>query len=64
VCAQAFAKDAKLLQLLRVLIQQHADLADTPAAQLSEQQVQQLQAVVQEAEVQTPEAFTLDPDQV
>jgi hypothetical protein len=61
---QAFAKDAKLLQLLKALITQQSQLAATPATQLTADMVQQLQQVVQEAEVKSPEAFKLDADQV
>lgn len=61
---QAFAKDAKLLQLLKALITQQSQLAATPATQLTADHVKQLQQVVQEAEVKSPEAFKLDADQV
>jgi hypothetical protein len=44
-CLQAFSKDGKLLSLLKTLISQHGSLADTPASQLSPEQVQQLQQV-------------------
>lgn len=44
-CLQAFAKDAKLLTLLKTLISQHGSLADTPASKLSPEQVKQLQQV-------------------
>lgn len=61
---QAFVKDAKLLQLLKALLTQQSQLAATPATQLTPDMVQQLQQVVQEAEVKSPEAFKLDADQV
>ena len=61
---QAFAKDAKLLPLLKAFITQQSQLAATPAAQLTAAQIQQLQQVVQAAEVKSPEAFKLDTDQV
>lgn len=61
---QAFAKDAKLLPLLKMLITQHAALADTQASELTAEQVKQLQQVVKDSEVSTPEAFKLDADQV
>lgn len=65
LCAlQAFAKDAKLLLLLKALITQQAALADTAAAQMTDEQVKQLQQAVQEAEVKSPEAFKLDSEQV
>lgn len=63
-CLQAFPKDAKLLQLLKSLITKHASLADTPAAKITADQIKQLQEAVKEAEVNTPEAFTLDAAQV
>lgn len=44
-CLQAFAKDAKLLMLLKTLVSQHGTLADTRASKLSPEQVKQLQQV-------------------
>lgn len=58
-CPQAFAKDARLLQLLKTLITKHATLADTPAAQMTADVIQQLQEAVREAEVNTPDALWL-----
>jgi hypothetical protein len=56
-CPQAFAKDARLLQLLKTLITKHATLADTPAAQMTAEVIQQLQEAVREADVSTPDAL-------
>jgi hypothetical protein len=64
LCSQAFAKDAKLLQLLNTFITKHASLADTPAATITADQIKQLQEAVKEAEVNTPDAFKLDAAQV
>jgi hypothetical protein len=61
---QAYAKDSKSLQLLKALITQQAQLAATPATGLTAEHIKQLQQVVQEAEVKSPEAFKLDADQV
>jgi hypothetical protein len=64
ILLQAFAKDGKLLQLLKTFVTKHALLADTPASQLSADQVKQLHQVVQESGVNAPEAFKLDEAQV
>lgn len=61
---QAFAEDDKLLQLLKTLVSKHSSLADTPASELSADQVKQLQQLVKDAEVNTPDAFKLDAAQV
>lgn len=61
---QAFAKDAKLLQLLKALITQQASLADKAASQMTDAQIKQLQQTATDAGVNSPEALKLDAEQV
>lgn len=61
---QAFAKDAKLLQLLKALITQQESLADTAASQMTDAQIKQLQQAATDAGVNSPEALKLDAEQV